>query len=260
MTFNPHIHHRRSIRLKGYDYSQAGAYFITICCHDGECRFGKIIHPGQMELNAYGIIAYNEWIKLSDRFSNFKSDVFQIMPNHIHAIIILKGNENQSPQVGVTLAVTPLGTTESIDPVVTLAVTPLGTTESIDPVVTLAVTPVGTTESIDRVVTLAVTPVGTTESIDPVVTPTVTPLLTTPKMERATARVAPTVGNIVGAYKSLVAKACLEVYKSNNGDMGKLWQRNFHEHIIRNEESYQNIADYIISNPVNWTEDKFYKP
>ena len=209
MTFNPHIHHRRSIRLKGYDYSQAGAYFITICCHDGECRFGKIIHPGQMELNAYGIIAYNEWIKLSDRFSNFKSDVFQIMPNHIHAIIILKGNENQSPQVGVTLAVTPL---------------------------------------------------GTTESIDPVVTPTVTPLLTTPKMERATARVAPTVGNIVGAYKSLVAKACLEVYKSNNGDMGKLWQRNFHEHIIRNEESYQNIADYIISNPVNWTEDKFYKP
>jgi hypothetical protein len=76
MKFNPLIHHRRSIRLKGYDYSQAGAYFITICCHDKECRFGIIVDcesnaQAQIELNEYGTIAYNEWFKLPERFSNF---------------------------------------------------------------------------------------------------------------------------------------------------------------------------------------------
>ena len=87
-TYNPQIHHRHSIRLKGYDYSQAGLYFITICCEDREYRFGKIEND-EMTLNEYGTIAYNEWIKLTGRFSNFELDVFQIMPNHMHAIIAL---------------------------------------------------------------------------------------------------------------------------------------------------------------------------
>ena len=87
-TYNPQIHHRRSIRLKGYDYSQAGLYFITICCEDREYRFGKIEND-EMTLNEYGTIAYNEWIKLTERFSYFELDVFQIMPNHMHAIIAL---------------------------------------------------------------------------------------------------------------------------------------------------------------------------
>ena len=87
-TYNPQIHHRRSIRLKGYDYSQAGLYFITICCEDREYRFGKIEND-EMTLNEYGTIAYNEWIKLTERFSYFELDVFQIMPNHMHAIITL---------------------------------------------------------------------------------------------------------------------------------------------------------------------------
>ncbi|MCD6010196.1 MAG: hypothetical protein K0Q79_58 [Flavipsychrobacter sp.] len=96
-----------------------------------------------------------------------------------------------------------------------------------------------------------------------------------------------TIGNIVGAYKSLVAKKCLELHlqKSNNvgvgftptlnntdkydasiragvnpapTTMGKIWQRNYYEHIIRNEESHNKIADYIANNPTNWHEDKFY--
>ena len=87
-TYNPQIHHRRSIRLKGYDYSQVGVYFITICCKDRKYRFGKIENH-EMTLNEYGTIAYNEWIKLTERFSNFELDVFQIMPNHMHAIIAL---------------------------------------------------------------------------------------------------------------------------------------------------------------------------
>ena len=80
MLYNPAFHHRRSIRLKGYDYAQAGLYFITICCQNRIWRFGEIIN-GEMLLNEFGEIAYNEWIKLTERFPNFELDVFQIMPN-----------------------------------------------------------------------------------------------------------------------------------------------------------------------------------
>ena len=75
----------------------------------------------------------------------------------------------------------------------------------------------------------------------------------------ATARVAPTtIPDIVGAYKSLVSNGCLEIFKTNNQTMGKFWQRNYYENIIRNEQSYQKISEYIINNPTNWQCDKFY--
>jgi hypothetical protein len=84
--------------------------------------------------------------------------------------------------------------------------------------------------------------------------------------QRAGASPAPTknatIGDIVGAYKSLVANECLKIYKSKSVmaglTMGKLWQRNYHEHIIRNEQSYQSISDYIINNPTRWNGDKFF--
>jgi REP element-mobilizing transposase RayT len=86
MPYNPIIHHRRSIRLKGYDYSQAGLYFVTICCQDKICRFGEIKNK-EMVLNENGEIAYNEWVKLQKRYPHVSFDVFQIIPNHIHGII-----------------------------------------------------------------------------------------------------------------------------------------------------------------------------
>ena len=67
-----------------------------------------------------------------------------------------------------------------------------------------------------------------------------------------------TVGDMVGAYKSLVANGCLEIYKRKNEMMGKLWQRNYYEHIIRNEQSYHRISEYIINNPAKRADDKFY--
>src|SRR4051794_5908341 len=110
MEYNPQIHHRKSIRLKGYDYSQAGVYFITICCHNRHCVFGNIPvgagftpahdNKGQpqgiaptMVLNDYGTIACNEWQKLPERFLNVELDVFVIMPNHMHGIIVLNEND-----------------------------------------------------------------------------------------------------------------------------------------------------------------------
>ena len=129
MKYNPHIHHRRSIRLKGYDYSQAGAYFITICCHNRMLRFGtvEVLGPDNMDvqmiLNDFGQTAYNEWAKLPERFLNVELDVFQIMPNHMHGIIILNdvigatlavaqdntGNDNANNRAGASPAPTGVG-------------------------------------------------------------------------------------------------------------------------------------------------------
>ena len=82
------IHRRRSIRLKGYDYFQAGAYFITICTHARRNFFGSLTN-GKMLLNENGIIAQECWHALPDRFRRIELDAFVFMPNHIHGIIFI---------------------------------------------------------------------------------------------------------------------------------------------------------------------------
>lgn len=168
MVYNPLIHHRISIRLKGYDYSRPGLYFITVCAKDKQHLFG-CVQNAEMVLNIFGKIANDNWAKLPDRFSSMELDVFQIMPNHMHAIILL---------------------TDLAGPTTSNAI-----------------------------------------------------------------------GNIVGAYKSLVANECLEIFKQNHpGEiMGKIWQRNYYEHIIRTDAAYNNIRNYILSNPSNWKQDCFNK-
>ena len=100
MTFNPDIHHRHSIRLKEYDYSQAGFYFVTVCCQDKICRFGKI-ENNEMILNEYGKIAYSEWLKTVELRKNVHLHEFVIMPNHIHAILEITNKiETTDPPVG----------------------------------------------------------------------------------------------------------------------------------------------------------------
>jgi len=84
--YNPRIHHRKSIRLKGYDYAQAGLYFITICCQDRICRFGHIENR-EMVLNESGQIANDEWMKTPEIRPNVKLHEFVVMPNHMHGII-----------------------------------------------------------------------------------------------------------------------------------------------------------------------------
>ncbi len=86
MKYDPRIHDRKSIRLKGYDYTQDGFYFITICCQYRLHRFGQV-QNGEMHLNEYGKIAHDEWEKLPERFPNIQLGAFQIMPNHMHGII-----------------------------------------------------------------------------------------------------------------------------------------------------------------------------
>ena len=89
MTYNPSIHHRRSIRLKGYDYSKEGLYFITIVCQNYNHLFGEI-QNGVMCLNIFGSIAYQEWVKTPLVRPNINLGAFVVMPNHIHGIIEIK--------------------------------------------------------------------------------------------------------------------------------------------------------------------------
>jgi len=88
MKYNPDIHHRRSIRLQGYDYSQSGAYFITTCTQNRECLFGEI-HNGKMYLNEYGEIAKKCWVEIPKHHQNVQLDEYVIMPNHIHGIVVI---------------------------------------------------------------------------------------------------------------------------------------------------------------------------
>lgn len=81
-------HHRQTIRIPGYDYTQPGAYFVTICTHEKTCVFGEIIN-NKIRLSPAGQIAQNEWMHLDSRFQHINLDEFIIMPNHIHGIITI---------------------------------------------------------------------------------------------------------------------------------------------------------------------------
>jgi REP element-mobilizing transposase RayT len=249
--YNPKIHHRRSIRLKGYDYSQAGLYFITICCQDRMYRFGTV-QDGEMILNDFGMIAHEEWIKLAERFPNFELDVFQIMPNHMHGIIMLNNVgagftpahnilDAQNDAVIIGAGFTPAQNildTQNDAVIIGAGASPAENetpknhaANKNDGNVWAGFTPTHHDETSQN---HSVADIG------------------------AGASPAPTVSDIVGAYKSLVSNGCLSIYKSKNETMGKLWQRNYWEHIIRNEHSYQTISQYIINNPAKWQDDKFY--
>lgn len=96
MKFDPQKHHRHSIRLKDYDYSQAGAYYVTIDVQNRECLFGEIVND-EMVLNDAGKMIIEQWNALLERFLNIELDVYQIMPNHFHGIIVVSPNLDGSP-------------------------------------------------------------------------------------------------------------------------------------------------------------------
>jgi len=160
--------------LRGYDYSQNGAYFVTVCTKRRELIFEK--YGGLQE------IVRRQWEELPQRFPDLTLDEFIIMPNHIHWILIVGANRS-AKNVGATLAVA--------------------------------------------------------------------------QNNGAGARPAPTVGEIVGTFKSLCIHDWLTNIKEKKIDaVGKFWQRNYYDHIIRNEDELNKIREYIQNNPLKWDLDK----
>jgi REP element-mobilizing transposase RayT len=209
--YNPNIHHRRSIRLKGYDYTQAGLYFITICCQDRICRFGNV-ENGEMILNEYGQIAYNEWVKTPKIRPNVELGEFVVMPNHIHGIIrFLSRGELHSPEITHSPETT--NQLHSSD------------YENVIGIFDVTQPPENDLNSSDKG-GVCKTPLRSPSN---------------------------NIGAIVRGYKSSVTKKINLL-----GFNGKLWQRNYYDHIIRIEKSYQTISEYIINNPAKWVDDKFY--
>lgn len=204
MTYNPTIHRRRSIRLQGYDYSQAGLYFITICTHDRLPLFGEIV-DGEMQLNELGMVADEEWRKTERIRSHIVLHEFVIMPNHVHGIIQLVGAHGMRPDY-----IRPDGTHPH---------------ESAD-----------SDEQPGRV------QLGRVQRA-----PTAPPTSTVQR--------APTVGDVVRGFKSSVTKR-LNAITGTSGQ--RFWQRNYYEHIIRNEVAYLAIADYIQTNPQRWETDTYH--
>jgi putative transposase len=230
MLYNKNIHHRRSIRLKGYDYSQAGLYFITICVQDRKCLFGEIV-DGEMILNDAGKMADNEWVKIPERFTNVQLHEYIVMPNHFHAVMEIVGatlvvaqNTHTNP-VAQNTHTNPVAQNTHTNPVAQNTHTnPVAQNETVDP----------DNETVDN-------EKGQPQGIAPTAKPK-------------------TVGDMVGAFQSIATVEYIRGVKQLGWQTfnGKLWQRNYYEHIIRDEQSYQRISDYIINNPKNWKDDKFY--
>ena len=92
MSYDPNKHHRRSVRLKGYDYMQVGAYFVTICTQNRECLFGEVV-DGEMQVNEFGHVVADCWRWLGNQYPYIVIDGWVVMPNHLHGIIVIMNDE-----------------------------------------------------------------------------------------------------------------------------------------------------------------------
>lgn len=173
MSYNPDKHHRRSIRLKGYDYTQPGAYYITLCTQARQCLFGDVV-AGKMRLNSLGAIAFNYWQAIPDHFAHIQLDVFVVMPNHLHGILVIRD-----------------------------------------------------------------TPI----KVQPACNPT----------EKFGKPVPGSIPTVIRSYKAAVTKQINLICNTKYTSL--IWQRNFYEHINRDEQSLEMIRRYITENPWRWADD-----
>ena len=238
MKYDADKHHRRSIRLKGYDYSQAGAYFVTICVKERACLFGDVL-DGEMRLNDVGQMVTHDWVELPERFPTVKIDEFVVMPNHLHGIIILTGHndETRTNNVGAPLVGAQLPD---------VAQPRAGIGERTNNVVGAPL--VGA-----RLPDVAQPRAGIDERTNNVVgAPLVGAQLPDDAMPGTT------LGDVIGAFKSITTDHYINGVKQNGWPSfpGKLWQRNYYERIIRNDVDLNQIREYIITNPIRWKFNK----
>ncbi len=201
MTHGQAKHHRRSIRLQGYDYSQPGAYFVTICTQNHECLFGDIVE-GEMVLNDAGQMVQGVWDELPINYPGIETDTFIIMPNHIHGTITIRPPDTGPPplHVGAGPRACPPHRMPREQP------PPAGQPQGVAPTMALP--------------------------------------------------------DVVHRLKTLTTKRYADGVKHHGWKPfpGRLWQRNYWEHVVRNERELHRIREYISTNPAKWELDRLYHP
>ena len=228
MPYNSNIHHRRSIRLKRYDYTQRGAYFVTICTHQRNCLFGEIV-DGEIKLNTNGEIARGSWLSIPRHFKNVELDEFVIMPNHLHGIIIIDSSE----VVGEALANQDFS--QSFSEVAGEALANQDFSQSFSEVAGEALANQDFSQQQNLSSQCFAPTVYTGETIK----------INGTKPQSLAA--------ITQNYKSVSTR---QINRMNKAKGNVIWQRNYYEHIIRNEEALNNICEYIVNNPINWVKDQ----
>ncbi|MDA8431275.1 MAG: hypothetical protein M0T70_18635 [Geobacteraceae bacterium] len=206
MSYNPDIHHRRSIRLREFDYRSNGAYFVTICAFQRECLFGEIM-DGEMRLNGLGLAAEACWRAITNHFPNVQLAEFVIMPNHFHAILDIttsvSAEERDATNVGAKQG-------SSASP-------GFGDVDNID----------GDCNKGEAGEAFA------------------SPL--------RDGTVSGSLGAVIQNFKSVSTR---KINKMRNNPGCPVWQRNYYEHVIRNEDDLANIRQYITNNPLKWDLDE----
>jgi putative transposase len=187
MKFDPQRHHRHSLRLKGYDYSLAGGYFVT-CVTESRARIFGVVVGGESRLNEAGEMVRAAWLALPERFPSIEMDAFVVMPDHFHGIVLI---HDKSVRAGLVPDPSEAGTSPA-----------------------------------------------QTNSV-----PT---------------RVAPTLGEIIGAFKSITTVENIHGVEALKWPSfpKRLWMRNYYEHIIHSEAEGDRIYAYIETNPLRRVEDE----
>lgn len=194
MHYDASLHHRRNLRLKDYDYTQAGAYFITLCTQNREHLFGSILN-GVMQLNPAGKMVETIWREIPAYYKRIFLDEFIIMPNHLHGIVILEDTTGYEDE----------------------------------------------------------------RLINPSVIKDSSLLRGQPQGAAPTKRLS--LPDVVHRFKTMTTKRYADGVKQSQWlpFQGKLWQRNYWEHVIRNHTALAELREYICNNPLRWEEDLFNK-
>ena len=226
------------MRLKGYDYGSAGAYFITICAHNQERLFGEIIR-GKMKLNQFGEIVHNEWERSQHIREEIELDQFVVMPNHIHGIVIIIGANSRSPGFyndHISMHDDDRLSTHGCGNRTNKNWSNHNRANSRSPL------------RYDHSSRHNITRASMHDDNR-------SPLHNNTRSsayngDRPHTRMkSKTISSFVAGYKSTVTK---QINIMRNTPRSPVWQRNYYEHIIRGEEDLIRIREYIVNNPSNW--------
>ena len=248
MPYDPNLHHRRSIRLKGYDYSQSGYYYITLCVKNNDCLFGEIVDH-QMNLNDAGKMV-EKWVhELGHKYPDIECGEYVVMPNHFHCIIENngKGNPNMNDNSGIVranLRVCPdeLKEGKHVGLPVQLPDGVLG--KHVGLPVQLPDGVLG--KHVGSPVQLPDGVLGKHVGL-PVQLPDGV----------LGEHVGSPLRNIIQWFKTMSTNEYIRGVKTMGWKRfdGKLWHINYWEHVIRDQNSFDYISSYILENPKNWHAD-----